>query len=110
MTELYTPNTFPGDEDTGSMSAWFLMSSMGFYPFCPGKAEYILGSPLFDRVTLQVADGAKSIIEAHNNGAENFYAQSCKLNSNPLKDGRISHAEIRRGVRLEFSMGSKPRA
>jgi predicted alpha-1,2-mannosidase len=107
MTELYTPNVFPGDEDTGSMSAWFLMSAMGFYPFCPGKAEYVLGSPLFDRVTLQVADGAKTVIEAQNNGAENVYTQSIKLNGNVLNDGRIRHSDIRRGGRLEFSMGPK---
>ena len=110
MTELYTPNVFPGDEDTGSMSAWFLMSAMGFYPFCPGKAEYVLGSPLFDRVTLQVADGAKTVIEAQNNGTENVYTQSIKLNGNVLNDGRIRHSDIRRGARLEFSMGPKARA
>jgi len=109
MTELYTPDTYAGDEDTGSMSAWFLLSAMGFYPFCPGKAEYVLGSPLFDRITLTAADGTKNIIEARNNAAENVYVQSCKLNNKVVDGHTIRHEDIRQGMRLEFTMGSSPK-
>jgi len=63
MQELYTPEAFPGDEDTGSMSAWYILSALGFYPLCPGKAEYTLGSPLFARATLQLPKGKTLVIE-----------------------------------------------
>jgi predicted alpha-1,2-mannosidase len=110
MNELYTPDVFPGDEDTGSMSAWYLLSAMGFFSMCPGKPEYILGSPLFDRVTLTLPGGRKSVIEARNNSAENVYVQRCTLNGKPVEGISISHDDVCRGMKLEFTMGPNPKA
>jgi predicted alpha-1,2-mannosidase len=106
LTELYTPDTFAGDEDTGSMAAWFLMSAVGFSPICPSRAEYILGAPLFDRVTLTVANGAKTVIEARNQSPENVYASSITMDGHPHPAIAVSHADIRRGCRLLFAMSS----
>jgi putative alpha-1,2-mannosidase len=63
MEELYSPDEFAGDEDTGAMAAWFLMSAAGFYPVCPGKAEYVLGAPLFDKMTLMLSGDKKLVIK-----------------------------------------------
>lgn len=108
MRELYSEEVFPGDEDTGSMAAWFLMGAMGFYPVCPGKAEYVAGSPLFDRITLHLPGGGKTVIEAHNQSDEAVYVGKLfvdgKLNSGPI----ILHEQIARGVTITFLMQSTP--
>jgi predicted alpha-1,2-mannosidase len=108
LTELYSPDTFCGDEDTGSMAAWFLMSAMGFSPICPGKPEYILGAPLFDRVTLTVAGGAKTILEARNQSPANVYATALTVDGQPHTSIAIPHADIRKGSHLIFTMSPTP--
>ena len=107
LTELYTIDNFAGDEDTGSMSAWFLLSAMGFYPLCPGKAEYVIGAPLFDRITLKVA-GGESIIEAVHNNAANLHVRTCTLNGVPMGAARLKHQDVVRGMRLAFTMSASP--
>jgi putative alpha-1,2-mannosidase len=106
LAELYTVETFAGDEDTGSMSAWFLMSAMGFYPLCPGKAEYVIGAPLFDRVTLKLAKGAVSVIEATNNSMQNCFVRGCTLNGKPLASIYLAHADVVNGMNLKFDMAA----
>jgi predicted alpha-1,2-mannosidase len=110
MTELYTDETFAGDEDTGSMAAWFLFGAMGFYPLCPGKAEYVPGSPLFDRVTLHLPDGRKTVIEARGQSRSAVYVSRLLLGGEPHPLTTIPHDSIVRGTRLTFFMQTEPAA
>ncbi|MDQ2833982.1 MAG: GH92 family glycosyl hydrolase [Acidobacteriota bacterium] len=104
LQELYAPDTFPGDEDTGSMSAWFLMSSLGFYQLCPGKPEYTLGSPLFPRATLHLPDQKRLIVEASGNTPTTAFVRDASLNGVPLSSHRLTHAELLRGGTLHCTM------
>jgi predicted alpha-1,2-mannosidase len=108
LNELYSPDAFAGDEDTGSMSAWYLLSAMGFYPLCPGRAEYILGSPLFDRVTLHFGGGKTTVIEAHGQGSESVYVSQVRVNGKTHVSPHISHEAIVQGSQLGFVMQSSP--
>lgn len=104
MNELYSYEAFPGDEDTGSMAAWFLLGAMGFYSLCPGKPEYVAGSPLFSRVTLHLPGGKKTLIEAHGNGPSNVYVSKLVVNGEAHSAPVIFHDDIVRGSHLEFYM------
>ncbi len=108
MKELYSPDVFPGDEDTGSMAAWYLLGAMGFYPVCPGKAEYVAGSPLFDRVTLRLPGGKTAVIEARNQAPEAVYVGTLLVNGKPRTGPMIKHEEIAQGGRLTFVMQAEP--
>ena len=108
MAELYTESTFPGDEDTGSMAAWFLLSSMGFYPVCPGKAEYTLGSPLFTRITWNVPGRKTTEISAPANSPEHVYVDAVQLNGSRHRETTISHTALTAGARLQFTMSNTP--
>jgi predicted alpha-1,2-mannosidase len=110
LNELYTPDDFPGDEDTGSMAAWFLLSSMGFYPLCPGKAEYVLGSPLFDKVTLHLADGKTVTLEAPGQSDAAKYVGSVAINGTAHNSVYLSHDDLMRGGRIVFRMQEQPAA
>jgi putative alpha-1,2-mannosidase len=98
MDELYSPESFAGDEDTGSMAAWYLLSAMGFYPVCPGKAEYVLGRAFFKGMTVRVADGKTLRIE--NRGSSG--AARALLNRQGIEGAVVSHAAIAAGGRLVF--------
>jgi predicted alpha-1,2-mannosidase len=108
MAELYTEDTFPGDEDTGSMAAWYLLSAMGIYPLCPGKAEYTLGSPLFDMVTLHLPLGKETVIEARGQGSSQVYVSRFFVDGEAHDLTVIPHETIVRGARLTFMMQSAP--
>jgi predicted alpha-1,2-mannosidase len=108
MQTLYTPDTFAGDEDTGSMSAWFVLSAMGFYPVCPGKPEYTLGSPLFSRTVVHVPGGVTFTIEAKGNTPDTVFVRRASLGGKPLPGNTIDHAAIRGGGTLIFEMASQP--
>jgi predicted alpha-1,2-mannosidase len=108
MTELYTPDTFPGDEDTGSMAAWYLLGAMGFYPVCPGKAEYVAGSPLFDRITLRMPDGKTTVIEARGQSANAVHVSRLLVDGALRESPILTHEEIARGARLTFEMSTAP--
>lgn len=97
-----------GDEDNGQTSAWYVFSSLGFYPVCPGSAEYIIGSPLFNEITLTLENGNKFTVVANNNSDENIYIQSATLNGKSFDRGYINHSEIMDGGTLVFEMGSEP--
>lgn len=104
MQELYTPNTFPGDEDTGSMAAWFILSSLGFYQLCPGKPEYTLGSPLFPRATLHLPNQKRLIVEANGNTPKTVFVREASLNGVAIASHTLTHADLLQGGTLHFKM------
>jgi putative alpha-1,2-mannosidase len=99
---------YPGMDDQGSTSSWYVMSAMGFYPVDPSSADYILGSPIFDRVTMNIGNGKTFAIVARNNSATNLYIQSATLNGKPWNKPWFSHADIDEGGTLVLTMGSTP--
>ena len=108
MAELYSPEVFPGDEDTGSMAAWFLLSAMGFYSLCPGKADYVTGSPIFDRVTLYLPNGQQTVIEARGQSPSAVYVSKFTVDGRTYSSPTIAHSEIVRGAHLTFYMQNSP--
>lgn len=108
MASLYTHESFPGDEDTGSMAAWFLFGAMGFYPVCPGKPEYVAGSPLFPRITLQLPGDRQTVIESHGAGPSNIYVAKMLVNGEAHPSPVIPHDRIVSGAHLEYSMQEHP--
>ncbi len=96
-----------GNEDVGQMSAWYILSSVGFYQVDPAGGRYVFGSPLFDEATLNVGNGKTFRVVAHNNSSENKYIQSAKLNGKPYTRSYIDFKDIVRGGTLEFVMGNK---
>lgn len=98
------PNGLSGNEDCGEMSAWYVLNSMGFYSYCPGKPYYSIGRPLFDEVNIQLEDGNTFTIKVTNNKPENKYIQSAKLNGKKLDKLFFSHKELMDGGLLEITM------
>jgi len=98
-----------GNDDGGTLSAWYIFSALGFFPLSPCSGQYQIGSPLFDRVEMSVGDGdGILIVTAKNNSAENIYVQSVNLNGDDLDVPWFDHHEIAEGGTLEFIMGSEP--
>lgn len=101
-----------GNDDVGQMSAWYVLSAIGFYPVSPVDGVYVIGSPLFDKVTIQLdsqyAKGRAFTVITHNTSPANIYIQSALLNGRPLNRAWIRHDEITAGGRLEFVMGPDP--
>jgi len=110
MELLYTPDPdgLCGDEDNGQTSAWYVFSAMGFYPVCPTAGQYALGSPLFSRMTLQLENGKKLEITAHNNNRENVYISAADLNGTRFSRNYLLHSGIMNGGRLDFDMSPVP--
>ena len=110
MNRLYnsTPDGFPGDEDQGGMSSWYVLSALGLYAVTPGTDQYVIGSPIFRKATISLEDGKQFIIEAQNNSPENVYIQSAELNGKPLLHNYITYNDIVNGGRLVFQMSSQP--
>jgi predicted alpha-1,2-mannosidase len=110
MSELYSaqPDGLCGNEDCGQMSAWYVLSAMGFYPVNPANGVYDLGSPLFDKATIQLENGKHFEIIAHDNSEKNIYVKEVKLNGRKYKKSYICHADIMKGGKLEFFMASEP--
>lgn len=103
-----TPGGLDGDDDCGQMSAWLLFAALGFYPVNPASGEYMIGSPLYARMTLQLGNGKKLRVEADHNSATNRYIQSATLNGRPLTIPLITWEQIQAGATLHFVMGPKP--
>ena len=102
------PKGYPGDEDVGAMSAWYLFAAMGFYPNA-GQDVYLMGSPLFSKVTMKFGGSGKIFeISAPNLTPENKYIQSATLNGKPLHNAWFRHGDIAQGARLVLTMGPKP--
>jgi predicted alpha-1,2-mannosidase len=103
-----TVDGLPGNDDDGQMSAWYVLSAMGFYPVCPGVPEYWVGSPIFDRVTMHLDGGKTFSVVAKHQSASNQYIQSSMLNGRALGGFRLEHKDVVAGGELVFEMGSQP--
>lgn len=103
-----TANGLSGNEDCGQMSAWYVFSSMGLYPMNPASGEYEIGSPIFEKSTLNLPNGKTFVIEAENVSNKNFYIQSVTLNGKAFNKTAISHQEMLKGGVLHFVMGAQP--
>lgn len=110
MERLYNASEkgYPGDEDQGQMSSWYVISALGLYSVCPGTDEYVIGSPLFSKATLRLENGKTFTIEAVNNSRENVYIQSATLNGEPYTRHYIRYADIDNGGVLRLVMGPQP--
>jgi predicted alpha-1,2-mannosidase len=110
MNRSYTPTSdgYCGDEDNGQTSAWYVFSAMGFYPVCPGTDQYVLGSPLFQKMTLRLENGKTVTINAPANSTENKYIQSLSLNGQQYGKNWISHQSLLQGCTLQFQMSAVP--
>lgn len=110
MDKVYNPGPkgYPGDEDQGSMSSWYVMSALGLYSVTPGTSQYVIGSPLFNKATISLENGNKFTIVAENNSKENVYIQFATLNGEPFERNWIDHSEIMAGGELHFVMGPEP--
>ena len=110
MSKLYnaTENGYPGDEDQGGLSSWYVLSAMGIYSVCPGTDQYVLGSPVFEKASITLENGNVFVIEAENNSPENVYIDSASLNGKTLTRNWISYDEIVSGGRLFLKMSNKP--
>ncbi|MEU9350904.1 GH92 family glycosyl hydrolase [Streptomyces griseoloalbus] len=112
LSRLYTGSEigqgYHGDEDNGEQSAWYLFSSLGFYPLVMGSGEYAIGSPLFKKVTVHLENGRELVVKAPKNSAENVYVQGLKVNGKRWNSTSLPHSLIAKGGVLEFDMGSRP--
>ena len=104
-----TPDGLGGNDDTGQMSAWYILSSLGFYPVAPVSEDYSIGSPAFNHAILNLENGIFFEIEAINQRAKNVYLEKVLLNGKEIKDFILKHAEIVKGEKLIFYMSSKPK-
>lgn len=110
MKKLYkpTPDGYCGDEDNGQTSAWYVFSALGFYPVCPATNEYVLGTPLFKKVTLNLENGKQFVISAPNNSEENKYIQKVDFNGKEHLKNWIDHETILNGGIFNFKMSNIP--
>ena len=114
MDHAYGPGVkgLCGNEDVGQMSAWYILSAIGFHPVSPVDGVYIIGSPLFDEVSIKLDShyytGKTFTVKTRNNSAENVYVQSATLNGQPLNRAWLRHEEVVAGGTLELVMGPKP--
>jgi predicted alpha-1,2-mannosidase len=110
MDQLYkaTPDGYCGDEDNGQTSAWYVFSAMGFYPVCPATDQYVLGAPLFKKITLSLENGKTFTITAPGNSAENLYVGSATYNGKAYTKNWISHFDIMKGGNLLLDMSKSP--
>jgi len=106
------PDGMVGNDDVGTMSAWYVFSAMGFYPVAPGELKYSMGSPVFDKITIHLPEylygGKDFMIIAENNSADNKYIQSATINGESLDKPWIDHATIKEGSTLTLQMGNTP--
>jgi predicted alpha-1,2-mannosidase len=105
-----TPRGFPGDEDNGSTASWYILSSIGLYPGCPGTPEYIVTCPLYSKVVLHLAERKTLKITASSNSEKNVYIQKRRFNGRTDSKVCISHQDLIRGGELHFQMGPEPKS
>ncbi len=110
LDRLYkpTPDGYCGDEDNGQTSAWYIFSSLGFYPVCPATDEYVLGAPLFKKAIIHLQGGKQIVLNAPENSAENKYISSIRMNTKAYSKLFLRHSELVKGAVLEFKMTSTP--
>ena len=102
------PDGLAGNEDCGQMSAWYIMSSLGFYPVDPVSGNYVFGTPLFDRAVVRMGEGRKLVVVARRSSPKDIYIQSVTLNGKPHSRVWFRHSEIANGGTFVFTMGSEP--
>jgi predicted alpha-1,2-mannosidase len=103
------PDGLAGNEDCGQMSAWYMFSSLGFYPVAPGADVYSLGSPLVNQAVINLENGKSFTVEAIKQSEKNVYVEKVLLNGKEITDHKIKHADITNGGKLTFYMSSKPK-
>jgi putative alpha-1,2-mannosidase len=110
LTNLYsaTPDGYCGDEDNGQTSAWYVFSALGFYPVTPGVDQYVIGSPLFDKATLELENGNRFTIRAKNNSKSNHFIQEASLNGREYTPNYIQFQDIQKGGEFVFTMDANP--
>ncbi|MGC4234194.1 MAG: GH92 family glycosyl hydrolase [Niabella sp.] len=110
MKRLYnaTEDGYPGDEDQGQTSSWYVLSALGFYSVCPGTDQYVLGSPLFRKTTITLENGKRFVIKADNNSNDNRYITTARLNGKLYSRNYITYSDIIRGGTLHLAMNSAP--
>ena len=104
----FGPGGLDGDDDCGQMSAWLLFTSFGFYPVNPASGEYMIGSPMYRSMSLNLANGRTFTVDAENNSGENIYIQSATIDGKPLTIPVITWEQIQSGAHLRFEMGPRP--
>jgi hypothetical protein len=112
LSRLYTGSEigqgYPGDEDNGEMSAWYVFSALGFYPLVMGSPEYAVGSPLFTKATVHLENGHDLVVKAPGNSASHVYVRGLKVNGEAWNSTALPHDLLARGGTLEFDMGAEP--
>ncbi|MBW3129040.1 GH92 family glycosyl hydrolase [Hymenobacter profundi] len=110
MRKLYnaTENGYPGDEDQGQTSSWYVLSALGLYSVCPGTDQYVIGSPAFPKATLTLENGRQFVMEAQNNTQRNVYIQSATLNGQPYTHHWLTYGDLTKGGKLTFQMANTP--
>ncbi len=112
MNEMYhdAPDGLAGNEDCGQMSAWYILSALGFYPVTPGTTDYIIGTPLFPSATIHLENGKTFTVKAANVSDRNYYIQSASLNNKAHTRSSLSYFDIIKGSTIQFAMGASPSA
>ncbi len=107
MNEMYhaAPDGLAGNEDCGQMSAWYVMSALGFYAVCPGGSQYAIGSPIFSNATIRLENQKQFTVKTNGSGA---YIQSAQLNGKPYNKSYLEYSDINNGGVIEFKMGNEP--
>lgn len=110
MDKLYlpTPDGYCGDEDNGQTSAWYVFSALGFYPVCPGSDQYVIGSPLFEKMTLHLENGKKVEINAPGNNSKSRYISDMRINGKSSSKNYFTHTELMKGAKIDFTMSDTP--
>lgn len=110
MNRLYTPaaDGYCGDEDNGQTSAWYVLSALGFYPVCPGSDEYVIGSPLFSKATINMENGKKIEMSAPANTDTRRYIQNLRYNGKLYTKNYFNHSFLIKGAKIQFEMSEKP--
>lgn len=110
MDRMYNanPDGYCGDEDNGQTSAWYVFSALGFYPVCPGSGEYVLGTPLFEEMTVSLENGKKLSIKASGNVSDNCYVNQLSVNGTPYGKTFVRHEELMKGADFSYVMSDRP--
>ena len=110
MDNLYGSGAdgYCGDEDNGQTSAWFVFSSLGFYPVAPVTGQYVIGSPLFKEVSIKLSNGKELKINAHENSDKNIFINSFKFNQLESNNNWIDHNNLKEGGIIDFEMSNTP--
>jgi putative alpha-1,2-mannosidase len=102
-------DAYPGDEDNGSMACWYIFSSLGFYPMCPGSGAYELGIPAFDEVVLHLSNGTDFVITADQNMPQHQFVRDVEIDGEEYVGLQLKHEDVLAGQAMEFKLGTTPK-